>query len=91
MAAPTAQQCRFLKAGEWSKTERLFCPTEPQKAQTESVPSIAAAIIASILGWIIDAAIEPFMGIGGRVFVGLIVSTVAFVYARNWLVRLRDG
>ncbi len=55
------------------------------------MPSIAAAIIASILGWIIDAAIEPFLGIGGRIFVGLIISTVAFVYARNWLVRLRDG
>jgi len=55
------------------------------------VPSIAAAIIASILGWVIDAAIESFMGIGGRIFVGLIVSSVAYVYARNWLVRLRDG
>ena len=48
-------------------------------------------MIASILGWIIDAALEPFMGIGGRIFVGLIVSTVIYVYARNWLVRLRDG
>ena len=55
------------------------------------MPSIAAAMIASIIGWVIDAAIEPFMGIGGRIFVGLIVSTVAYVYARNWLVRLRDG
>jgi len=55
------------------------------------VPSIAAAIIASILGWIIDSAIEPFMGIGGRIALGLIVSTIAGVYARNWLVRLRDG
>jgi hypothetical protein len=48
-------------------------------------------MIASIIGWVIDAAIEPFMSIGGRIFVGLIVSTVAYVYARNWLVRLRDG
>ena len=55
------------------------------------MPSIAAAMIASIIGWVIDAAIEPFMGIGGRIFVGLIVSTVAYVYARNWLLRLRDG
>ena len=55
------------------------------------MPSLAAAVIASILGWIVDATIEPFMGIGGRIFVGLIVSTIAYVYARNWLVRLRDG
>ena len=55
------------------------------------MPSIAAAIIASILGWIIDSAIEPYMGIGGRIFVALITSTVVYVYARNWLVSLRDG
>ncbi len=55
------------------------------------MPSIAAAIIASILGWVIDAAIEPFMGIGGRVFIGLVTSTVIYFYARNWLRKLRDG
>ena len=55
------------------------------------MPSIAAALIASILGWIIDAAIEPFVGIGARIVVGLITSTIIYVYARHWLVRLRDG
>jgi hypothetical protein len=55
------------------------------------VPSVAAAIVASILGWIVDAAIEPFMGIGPRIFIGLIVSTIAYVYARVWLLKLRDG
>ena len=55
------------------------------------MPSIAAAIIASIDGWMIDAAIEPFLGIGARIFIGLIASTIIYVYARNWLLRLRDG
>lgn len=55
------------------------------------MPSIAAALIASIAGWIIDAAIEPFMGIGARIFIGLIASTIVYVYARNWLLKLRDG
>lgn len=55
------------------------------------MPSIAAAIVASIAGWIIDAAIEPFMGIGGRILVGLVASTIVYVYARNWLLKLRDG
>jgi hypothetical protein len=55
------------------------------------VPSLAAALIASILGWVIDAIIAPFMGLGGRVFVGLIVGTFIYYYARNWLLRLRDG
>jgi hypothetical protein len=55
------------------------------------VPSLAAAIIASLLGWIIDAIIEPFMGLGGRVFVGLVTGTLIYYYARNWLLKLRDG
>lgn len=55
------------------------------------MPSLAAAIIASLAGWIIDAGIEPFMGLGGRVFVGLIAGTFIYYYARNWLLRLRDG
>lgn len=55
------------------------------------MPSLAAALIASIAGWLIDAAIEPFMGIGARIFIGLIASTIIYIYARNWLLKLRDG
>jgi uncharacterized membrane protein YeaQ/YmgE (transglycosylase-associated protein family) len=55
------------------------------------MPSIAAAVIASLVGWLLDAMLEPFFGIGTRIILGLVVSTVAYVYARNWLIRLRDG
>jgi hypothetical protein len=55
------------------------------------MPSIAAALIASLIGWIIDAAIESFLGIEARIFIGLIVSTIVYVYARRWLLQLRDG
>lgn len=55
------------------------------------MPSIAAAIIASLVGWMIDAVIEPFMGIEARIFIGLITSTFIYYYARNWLRNLRDG
>lgn len=55
------------------------------------MPSLAAALIASILGWIVDAAIESFVGIEGRIFIGLITSTFIYYYARNWLRNLRDG
>jgi uncharacterized membrane protein YeaQ/YmgE (transglycosylase-associated protein family) len=53
------------------------------------VPSIAAAIIASLAGWILDALIEPFLGIAGRIFAGIVVSAFVYVYARNWLIQLR--
>jgi hypothetical protein len=55
------------------------------------VPSIAAAVIASITGWILDAAIQPFLGIGGRILIGFIVTTFVYVYARNWLIQLKGG
>jgi hypothetical protein len=53
------------------------------------MPSIAAAIIASLVGWIIDSIVESFLGIGGRILVSLVVSAFVYVYARNWLIGLR--
>jgi len=55
------------------------------------VPSLAAGLIASIAGWIVDAVVAPFFGIGVRIFIGLVITPFAYVYARNWLLRLRDG
>jgi hypothetical protein len=55
------------------------------------VPSLAAAIIASIAGWVVDALIADFLGIGARIFIGIAVSTYVYVYARNWLLRLKNG
>ena len=49
------------------------------------MPSLAAAIIASLAGWLIDAVVSSFLGLTGRVMVGIIVTTYIYVYARNWL------
>ena len=53
------------------------------------MPSLAAALIASIAGWILDAIISPFMGLTGRILLGIVVSTYVYVYARNWLRDLK--
>jgi hypothetical protein len=55
------------------------------------VPSLAAALIASIVSYIVDAAIEGFLGMEARIFIGLIDSTIVYVYARRWLINMRDG
>jgi ABC-type phosphate transport system permease subunit len=55
------------------------------------VPSLAAGLIASIAGWIIDSLVEPFLGMGARIFIGFVVGVYVYVYARNWLVRLKEG
>jgi hypothetical protein len=52
------------------------------------VPSFAAAIIASIAGWVIDALVAPFLGLTGRVMIGIVATTYIYVYARNWLREL---
>ena len=49
------------------------------------MPSFAAAIIASVAGWLIDAVVANFLGLTGRVMVGIVLTTYVYVYARNWL------
>jgi hypothetical protein len=52
------------------------------------VPSLAAAIIASVAGWLIDSVVSTFLGLAGRVIVGIVLTTYIYVYARNWLKNL---
>ncbi|HUQ87619.1 MAG TPA: hypothetical protein VM096_08680 [Vicinamibacterales bacterium] len=53
------------------------------------MPSLAAALIASIAGWVLDAIVSPFLGITGRILISIVVTTYIYVYARNWLRDLR--
>ena len=53
------------------------------------MPSLAAAIIASIAGWLIDSLIAPFLGLTPRIFIGILIGVYVYVYTRNWLLRLR--
>ncbi len=53
------------------------------------MPSLAAALIASIAGWILDTVVSQFMGLTGRIFLGIAVTTYIYVYARNWLRDLK--
>ena len=55
------------------------------------MPSLAAALIASIGGWLIDALIADFVGVEVRLLVGIIDGILLCYYARQWLVNLRDG
>jgi len=53
------------------------------------VPSLAAALIASIAGWILDALVGSYLGLASRIFLGIVVTTYVYVYARNWMRDLR--
>jgi len=53
------------------------------------VPSLAAAGVASLVGWILDDLFEPYLGMGVTLLLSFVVSTVIFFYVRRWLVDLR--
>ena len=51
----------------------------------------AASVIAMVAAWMVGGVAEA---VGGTVFswvVQFVVSVFVFVYARNWLTRLKNG
>jgi hypothetical protein len=55
------------------------------------MPSLLAGLLASVVGWIFDDFVGSAMPLAPRLIAGLIVSTVAFYYARRYLTELREG
>jgi len=53
------------------------------------VPSLAAGLVASLAGWLIDDLVHPYMGVGARVVLSLVCTTVIFFVARRRLAGLR--
>jgi len=46
---------------------------------------------AMLAGWMIDAALEPLLGMGPTLMISLVGSTVVFYLARKWLKDLRGS
>jgi hypothetical protein len=55
------------------------------------LPSLGGAVAASLLGFVIDDLLQPFLGTGVTLVISFAASTVVFYYVRNWLKQLRDG
>jgi len=53
------------------------------------VPSLAAGLVASLAGWMIDDVVQPYLGAGATLVLSLVCSTVIFFVARKWLIDLR--
>ena len=60
-------------------------------ATADVVTYIGAALAALLLGWIIDALFEPYLGAGVTWILSFVLSTVAFFMVRRWLNELRNG
>ncbi len=53
------------------------------------MPTLAAGLVASIAGWVIDGVFRSYLGTGVTLVISLAGSTVVFFVVRNWLVDLR--
>jgi hypothetical protein len=45
--------------------------------------------VASLVGWLVDDLVQPFLGTGVTLVLSFVCSTVIFVVARRWLIELR--
>jgi hypothetical protein len=53
------------------------------------VPSLGAAVVASVAGWVIASLVQPYLGTGAGLVLSFVLSTVAFFATRQWLRDLR--
>jgi hypothetical protein len=53
------------------------------------LPALAAGLVASLAGWMIDDLLAPYVGAGATLVLSLVASTLVFFYARRWLIELR--
>ena len=40
-------------------------------------------------GWVVDAVVEPYFGMGASLLLSFVCSTVVFFVVRKWLLELR--
>lgn len=52
---------------------------------------IGAGLVAVLLGWLISALLQPYLGTGATLMLSFVISTVAFFMVRRWLNELRHG
>jgi len=53
------------------------------------MPSLGAGLVAMLAGWMIDAALEPYLGMGLTLVLSFAGSTVVFFVAQRWFKDLR--
>jgi hypothetical protein len=55
------------------------------------VPTLVATLVASLAGWLVDGPVRAALGPGAALSVSLLVSAVAFYFAKRHLSDLRGG
>ena len=55
------------------------------------MPTLIAMLMASVVGWLVEGPARALLGPGFSLATSLVVSTVAFYFARRFVSELRDG
>lgn len=55
------------------------------------MPTLVAMLVASLAGWLVDGLVDDMLGPVSSMAVGLLVSTVAFFFAKQYFTDLRGG
>ena len=55
------------------------------------MPALGAGLAATLAGWMIDAALQPYLGTGLTLVLSFAGSTVVFFVALKWLKELRGS
>jgi hypothetical protein len=55
------------------------------------MPTVMAGLAASLVGWLTQDLVQPYLGAVAAAILSLGVSTVLFFALRNWLRDLREG
>jgi undecaprenyl pyrophosphate phosphatase UppP len=55
------------------------------------MPTLVATIIASLAGWLVEGPIRAMLGPVSSLTASLLVSAVAFFFAKKFVSDLRDG
>jgi hypothetical protein len=53
------------------------------------LPSLAAGLVASLAGWMIDDLLQAYLGTGVTLLLSFVASTLTFYFLRRWLIELR--
>ena len=54
------------------------------------MPAIGAGLAAMLAGWMIDGALQAYLGSGLTLVLSFVASTVIFFLTHRWLKELRD-
>jgi len=55
----------------------------------EAMPTLTAALIASLAGWLVESPTRAVLGPVSSMTLSLVVSTVAFFFAKRFVSNLR--